>query len=248
MDNLFSALDQKVKTKEDLNLYLEGVSLLKEAAHNRNLDDFEDLDPRLKEKIDNLLPYLKNKEERLAEEKKNKEEKKNSLIEEEKKWREKKRQLNEIIQNEEDAENKNEFQKEKREAEKRRREKEEEIWELEDQILQLENEFRQLKNGDRGNEYKETEEQLSLLQKIEDYLFSLPELRLELAQEPTEETINLIREWFKNNFGVAIVLSIKINSELVAGSIVEYEGKWADFSLAKKMKQIEYDKLFEEEL
>jgi chromosome segregation ATPase len=245
MDKIFSALEKKVKTKEDLNLYLEGVSLLKEAVHNQDFDDFKETDPQLKEKIDQLLNYLKNKKERIRFKKEEMESRKKELIRKEKEWREKKREISEKYKEEENPDNKNRYRREKREAEKRRREKEEKIWDLEDKIIQLEKETQE---GSQKDGYLEVKEQLSLLGEIEDYLFSLPELRLEMAKKPDEETISLIRNWFKDNFNRPVVLIIKINSKLVAGAVVEYEGKWADFSLSKRMKQINYPHLLEKTL
>lgn len=81
---------------------------------------------------------------------------------------------------------------------------------------------------------------LSFWEDLERKLKNLDEIRLEIAFQPTDSFVENLSEWLKKELGRKIILDIKYNPKIVAGAIVEFKGKWADFSIAK-----EIDKLYE---
>lgn len=78
-------------------------------------------------------------------------------------------------------------------------------------------------------------ETFSFLEKLKKELQKLPQIKLEIAFQPSEDFISKIKKWFEDTLGKRVVLNFIINQELVAGVIIEYQGKREDFSLAKKI-------------
>jgi F0F1-type ATP synthase delta subunit len=85
-------------------------------------------------------------------------------------------------------------------------------------------------------------EQFNLLEKLKDWLKKLPVLKLEIAFLPSEKTIEKISYWLKKEVGKKIILDIYFNPKIVGGAILEYEGKFANLSLAKEIEKIFYEK------
>jgi len=63
-------------------------------------------------------------------------------------------------------------------------------------------------------------------------------IKLEIAFEPSEDFLLNIKKWLKENVQQETVLQIKTNPNIVAGLIIEYQGKYLDLSLAKKIDEI----------
>jgi len=78
---------------------------------------------------------------------------------------------------------------------------------------------------------------------LEKELRALPEMKLDIAFFPTDNFLNRISQWLQKEFGQRIILDITVNPKVVAGAIIEYQGNWRDFSLAKKIDQLFSDKL-----
>jgi len=76
------------------------------------------------------------------------------------------------------------------------------------------------------------------ISKLEKKLRSLPEIKLEIAFSPDDNFINKISWWLEKALGQKIILDIIVNPKVVAGAIIEYQGNWRDFSLAKKIDQL----------
>lgn len=79
--------------------------------------------------------------------------------------------------------------------------------------------------------------------KLEKELRVLPEIKLDIAFFPKDNFLNRISQWLQEEFGQRIILDITVNPKIVAGAIIEYQGIWRDFSLAKKIDQLFSDKL-----
>jgi len=73
---------------------------------------------------------------------------------------------------------------------------------------------------------------------LEKELRSLPEIKLEIAFNPSDYFINRLSGWLKREFGRKTILDITVNPKIVAGAIIEYQGNWRDFSAAKKIDQL----------
>jgi len=78
---------------------------------------------------------------------------------------------------------------------------------------------------------------------LESYLSALKEeltnykiLELTLAFDPTSKTIESITNWIKEYISPSIVANITVDRTIVAGVIIEYQGKHKDYSVAKKLE------------
>ncbi|MCD6528259.1 F0F1 ATP synthase subunit delta [bacterium] len=87
---------------------------------------------------------------------------------------------------------------------------------------------------------KNPDQQYSFLEKIKKYLLSLPEVKLEIAFSPSNEFLKKISLWFEKKLNQKVILDLTVNPKIVGGAIIEYQGNWRDYSLAK-----EIDKLIE---
>ncbi len=67
---------------------------------------------------------------------------------------------------------------------------------------------------------------------------ALPILRLTLAFEPSELVINNISYWARNNLEKGILIDLSLDSSLLGGAIIMYKGKFYDYSLRIKLKEI----------
>jgi len=86
-----------------------------------------------------------------------------------------------------------------------------------------------------GQKKIEKDEKISELEKK---LWSLPEIRLEIAFSPDDDFLNRVSQWLEKELGKKIILDLTINPRVVAGAIIEYQGNWRDFSLAKKIDKL----------
>jgi F0F1-type ATP synthase delta subunit len=99
-----------------------------------------------------------------------------------------------------------------------------------------------LKLEERGEINLDQKKQFDFLEKLKDWLKKLPILKLEIAFLPSEKTIEKISQWLKKEVGKKIILDVYFNPKIVGGAILEYEGKFANFSLAKEIDKIFYEK------
>ncbi len=72
---------------------------------------------------------------------------------------------------------------------------------------------------------------------LERKLRSLPEINLEIAFSPSEDFIDRMSQWLEKELGQKIILDITVNPKIVGGAIIEYQGKWLNFTLARKIDQ-----------
>ena len=71
--------------------------------------------------------------------------------------------------------------------------------------------------------------------KLKEEILSLPTIRLTLAFQPNEKQITEISLVAKNTIHEKVVLDFHIDSFLIAGALVEYNGQYFDGSLASKL-------------
>ena len=81
-------------------------------------------------------------------------------------------------------------------------------------------------------------QQSTFLEKLEKELQSLPEVKLEIAFSPDDSSLGRISKWFKKELGAKIILDLTINPKIAGGAIIEYQGNWRDFSLAKEIDKL----------
>jgi len=82
---------------------------------------------------------------------------------------------------------------------------------------------------------REKLEKEGVTSELEKKLQSLPEMRLEIAFFPKDDFITKISQWLEKEFGQKIILDFIINPKVIGGAIIEYQGHWRDFSLAKEV-------------
>jgi len=70
---------------------------------------------------------------------------------------------------------------------------------------------------------------------LRSYLGKVPHVTLTLAFDPPESLVRLIADWFGKNLAAKTVLEIRVREEIIAGMIIEYNGKYKDYS---KMGQL----------
>lgn len=68
---------------------------------------------------------------------------------------------------------------------------------------------------------------------LKEYLKNLPMVNLTLAFNPKEEIIRRISSWFSYKLNTNVILHITVDSELIGGAIIGFNGKYIDGSLKK---------------
>jgi len=66
-------------------------------------------------------------------------------------------------------------------------------------------------------------------------LKALPIIRMNIAFQPTQSTIEKITDWLRTNTDQKWVLDLVINPDVGAGTILEVNGYYRDFSYKEKM-------------
>jgi F0F1-type ATP synthase delta subunit len=82
------------------------------------------------------------------------------------------------------------------------------------------------------------EKQSDFFRKLEKDLQSLPKIKLEIAFSPNEDFLDKISQWLEKELRQKTILDITVNPDIVGGAVVEYQGNWRDFSLAKEIDGI----------
>lgn len=70
---------------------------------------------------------------------------------------------------------------------------------------------------------------------LKDCLLELPVLRLTLAVEPTVEMVEKIADWAKKSLDEKVVLDFAVDENIIGGAVVEFKGKYGDFSISKRL-------------
>ena len=77
----------------------------------------------------------------------------------------------------------------------------------------------------------------SILDVIKQYLQSIPVATVTLAFEPNLAQVRRILQSITQSYGKAAVLQIVIDPSIVGGMVLEWEGKYHDYSIKKKVKK-----------
>jgi len=81
-------------------------------------------------------------------------------------------------------------------------------------------------------------QQFSFFDEFKNYLQKIPQVKLEIAFEPSEDFLLRIKKWFKEENHQEVILDITVNPKIVGGAIIEYQGYFRDFSLVKEMDKL----------
>lgn len=69
------------------------------------------------------------------------------------------------------------------------------------------------------------------LKKIQESLSNLPMISLTIAFEPSEEMLTILSQWFVSNVNKQVLFDIHIDSSIIAGTKITYNGKFKDYSI-----------------
>lgn len=106
----------------------------------------------------------------------------------------------------------------------------------EDDFVSFIEEVNSRRLGEKFSEYlEEPEKDEDFFKKLKNYLEKIPRLKLEIAFNPSLEFLRRIKRRFEEENGRQVILDITINPGIVGGAIIEYEGRYRDFSLSEKM-------------
>lgn len=76
----------------------------------------------------------------------------------------------------------------------------------------------------------------NFLQSLIAYLKSIPRVNLFLPFDPSDDFIGDLAVWFERNIGQKVILNIRVQEEIIAGAIIEYNGKYKDYSKASQIE------------
>ncbi len=91
--------------------------------------------------------------------------------------------------------------------------------------------------------FRSPDQQLSFFRNLKKNLKKTPQLKLEIAFQPSIEFLLKIKQWFKEKNQREVILDLSVNPEVVGGAIIEYQGKYRNLSVGKKI-----DELFSKEV
>lgn len=74
--------------------------------------------------------------------------------------------------------------------------------------------------------------------KITEVISNIPILSLTIAIEPNEETLISLSQWFLYNLNKQILFDITINKNIIAGAMLNFNGKHKDYSIKPVFDEI----------
>ncbi len=87
-------------------------------------------------------------------------------------------------------------------------------------------------------------QQFSFFDELKKYLQKIPLVKLEVSFEPSENFLLRIKKWFKEENHQEVILDLIVNPKVVGGVIIEYQGRYRNFSLAKKIDELTPTKIW----
>jgi hypothetical protein len=91
---------------------------------------------------------------------------------------------------------------------------------------------------------QETQRQTIFLTDLKNYLESRKSVRLTISFEPSRDFLKRLHGFLAGSVGPNYLLDIYVKPEIVAGVVIEFEGKYRDYSLAKVLEELESDQTF----
>src|SRR5436190_11017730 len=77
----------------------------------------------------------------------------------------------------------------------------------------------------------------TFIEELKSLVIAMPEITITFAIEPTEVMITGISSWFAVNLKKPMILDIVVNTTLIGGIILHYQGIYKDFSVKKKLQE-----------
>jgi F0F1-type ATP synthase delta subunit len=85
---------------------------------------------------------------------------------------------------------------------------------------------------------RDVEKNRIFFENLKNYLLKITQIKIEVAFKPSRRFIEKISLWLEKNFGEKIIVDLYFNPEIVGGAIIEYKGKYLNYSLAKKIDEL----------
>jgi F0F1-type ATP synthase delta subunit len=79
----------------------------------------------------------------------------------------------------------------------------------------------------------------SFILSLQKEINSLPVIHIILSFPASENTISYIHDWFYENYKRIVLLDISVDKSIIAGSVISYNGRAQDYSLATKIGQMQ---------
>ncbi len=84
----------------------------------------------------------------------------------------------------------------------------------------------------------ENREQEAFFVGLKKFLEQISRVTLNLAFEPKREFVQRVAGWFLTNLSQKVILDIKVKREVIAGAIIEYNGKYRDYSKSRELVEV----------
>jgi F0F1-type ATP synthase delta subunit len=75
-------------------------------------------------------------------------------------------------------------------------------------------------------------------EKLKKYLQELNQIKIIIGFQPQKKFIDKVSSWLEKELKQKLILNLILNPEIVAGAIIEYQGKQIDFSLIKEIEKL----------
>ncbi len=73
---------------------------------------------------------------------------------------------------------------------------------------------------------------------LKDLIKKFKIIKLNIAFNPNEETVEKLNAWVVENLGMGYILDISVNSSVLGGAVIVYNGVYKDFSLVKRIEEV----------
>ncbi len=79
----------------------------------------------------------------------------------------------------------------------------------------------------------------AFLAKLQEELSRLPVVHIILSISPKEQQVEIIHNWFYQNFQKTVLLDISIDPTIIGGGVISFNGRANDYSLRNKIGQMQ---------
>lgn len=76
------------------------------------------------------------------------------------------------------------------------------------------------------------------LNQLKDNVQNLRTIKLSLAFSPSQDSIDKIHDWIIENIGDGYILDLQVDSTIIGGARIFFQGKYSDSSLKKTLDQV----------
>lgn len=95
-----------------------------------------------------------------------------------------------------------------------------------------------LKKQEQKGNLKTKEQQVQFLDRLKNYLKEIPQIKMVIAFSASNKFLKKIGNWLEDEIGTKVILDITVNPKIGGGIIIEYQGRYLNLSLAKKIDQL----------